>query len=135
MAASGATIVVGAPYKNVDTGAAYVFTRSRTGWVQIAELTAADATTSSFFGGSVSVSDTRIVVGSYERNTLTGAVYGYKKSRTGWVQSVELTAPDGTINDAFGLSVALSGGTVFVGAPFKNSLTNTLAGAAYVFSL
>ena len=54
----------------------------------------------------------------------------FVRSGTAWSQQAELTASDGAANDAFGSSVAISGSTVVVGAPGKNSST----GAAYVFT-
>ena len=45
-------------------------------------------------------------------------------------QQAELTAPDGSAGDNFGYSVAISGSTAVVGAPFKNSNKGTV----YVFT-
>ena len=45
----------------------------------------------------------------------------------------ELTASDGQPGDQFGLSVAISGNTVVVGAPFATVDGNAQQGAAYVF--
>src|SRR5215472_2392226 len=42
LAVSGSTAVVGAPGHNGNTGAAYVFVHTATGWSQQAELTASD---------------------------------------------------------------------------------------------
>lgn len=44
-----------------------------------------------------------------------------------WVQTQELTAPDGAPQDRFGFSVAVSGSTLVAGATFHE--------AAYVYSL
>jgi uncharacterized delta-60 repeat protein len=46
---------------------------------------------------------------------------------------VEVTAPDGAKLDELGLSVAISGNTAVVGAPYVKSDTNQRTGAAYVF--
>jgi hypothetical protein len=50
-----------------------------------------------------------------------------------WLQLAELTASDGTSNDQFGLSVAISGNTVVVGAPYATVGSNQGQGAAYIF--
>jgi uncharacterized delta-60 repeat protein len=46
---------------------------------------------------------------------------------------VEVTAPDGAKLDELGSSVAISGNTAVVGAPFVKSGSNQRTGAAYVF--
>jgi hypothetical protein len=50
-----------------------------------------------------------------------------------WSQLAELTASDGGPDDELGWSVAVSGNTVVVGAPFANVGSNQSQGAAYVF--
>ena len=46
----------------------------------------------------------------------------------------ELTASDGATNDEFGFSVAVSGDTVVVGAPYAEVGANQFQGAAYIFT-
>jgi hypothetical protein len=55
------------------------------------------------------------------------AAYVFVRAGTAWSQETELT--DGAANDAFGISVGISGTTAVVGA----SSTNSFTGAAYVF--
>lgn len=50
-----------------------------------------------------------------------------------WIQQAELTASDGAAGDLFGFSVALSDGTIVVGAPHHMVGSNQYQGAAYVF--
>ncbi len=50
-----------------------------------------------------------------------------------WLQLAELTASDGNRNDELGWSVAISGNTVVVGAPYATVGNNQGQGAAYVF--
>jgi hypothetical protein len=49
-------------------------------------------------------------------------------------QLAELSASDGTRKNQFGLSIAVSGNTVVVGAPGANDGSNQGAGAVYVFT-
>jgi hypothetical protein len=128
-ALSGGTAVVGSPTENSFTGAAYVFTRSGTTWSQQAKLTAADGAADDFFGNSVALSGATAVAGAPGKNSFTGAAYVFTRSGTTWSQRAKLTAAHGAANDSFGNSVALSGRTAVVGAPFKNAN----AGTAYVF--
>jgi FG-GAP repeat len=136
VAFSGSVVVVGAPFKNSGTGAAYVFVASGGTWSQQAELTAADGAANDWFGWSVAISadinsptGLHVVVGAPSKNSSAGAAYLYLASGTTWSQQAKLTASDGASGDSFGDSVAVSGSTEVVGAKGKNSNT----GAAYVF--
>jgi hypothetical protein len=129
VAVSGSTAVVGATGANSGTGAAYVFVRSGTNWSQQAELTASDAASGADFGDSVALTGATLAVGA---DGLAGsangaAAYVFVRAGTAWSQETELT--DGASNDAFGISVGISGTTAVVGA----SSTNSFTGAAYVF--
>ena len=61
-----------------------------------------------------------------------GAAYVFTCSGTPctWTQRQELTASDGASGDEFANTVAVSGNTAIIGAPYKNSYQ----GAAYVFT-
>jgi YHS domain-containing protein len=65
-------------------------------------------------------------------NAGQGAAYVFTCSGTPctWTQQQELTATDGARGDEFGNTVAMSGNTAIIGAPYKNSYH----GAAYVFT-
>lgn len=132
--ADGTRIIGGAFGRESFTGAAYVFDRSSSSWVQAAELTASDGGTYEYFGVSVSI-DTdggEGVVGAYGRDSNTGAAYVFEQEGSSWTQAAELTASDGATNDYFGYSVAIdaNGRRAIVGAYVRNAGT----GAAYVFS-
>lgn len=53
---------------------------------------------------------------------------------TVWKQLAELTASDAAGNDELGYSVAISGNTIAVGAPYETIGTNEHQGAVYVFT-
>lgn len=124
------TLVVGAYAKNSSKGAVYIFTRSGSVWSQQTKLTASDAVNNDIFGTSVSISSNTLAVGAPGKNLSTGAAYIFTLSNNIWSQQSELTASDATTNDQFGGSVAISLGTLVVGA-WKNSSSK---GAAYVFT-
>ncbi|WP_095987402.1 DUF7507 domain-containing protein [Cystobacter fuscus] len=136
VALSGDTAVVGAPNDDTaagsETGSAYVFVRSGTAWSQQAHLTASDAAAGDFFGWSVAISGDIAVVGAYADDTAAGqqagSAYVFVRSGTAWSQQAKLTASDAAAFDSFGVSVAISGGTVVVGALGD-------AGSAYVYVL
>ena len=129
VAISGSMAVVGASFKNSQTGAAYVFVRSGAAWSQQARLTAADAAQGSDFGYSVAVCGPAVVVGAtHISSTDTGAAYVFVRTDTAWSQQAKLAAPGPATIDFFGWSVAIVGSTAVVGAPGQTS-----PGAAYVF--
>ncbi|MGO9111032.1 MAG: putative Ig domain-containing protein [Thermoguttaceae bacterium] len=146
VAVSGNTIVVGAPYITVDSnivqGAAYVFSDSGAGWVQVAKLTASDSVPGDNFGWSVSISGNTVVVGAPGTTVgygslYQGAAYVFTEPGTGWAnmtQTAKLTASDGTAQDYFGWSVSISGNSAVVGAENETVGGNYGQGAAYVFT-
>jgi len=135
---SGNTIVVGAngaTVGGIKQGAAYVFTGSGSSWTQTAKLTASDGTANANFGFSVSISGNTAVVGANGAvvgGINQGAAYVFTGSGSAWAQAAELTASDGTANAHFGISVAISGNTIVVGA-YDATVNSINQGAAYVF--
>jgi hypothetical protein len=100
-------------------GAAYVFVRSGSNWIQQAKLMASDGVSGDEFGCSVFLSaDGNIaVVGADLTDVLpilpnglegAGTVYVFVRSGTNWSQQAELTPTDRTRAGRFGLQVALS---------------------------
>jgi FG-GAP repeat len=148
VALSGATVAVGAPYREVGgvaaQGAVYVFVRPASGWSgpvgQAAELTASDGAKNELLGRSLAVSGNTVVAGASSReiarNAEQGELYVFAKSASGWANVApvaELTAADGATGDSLGRSVAVSGDTVIAAAP-DHEVRHALAqGAVYVF--
>lgn len=129
VAVSGDTVMVTAPYHNDSRGAVYVFRRCSGGWSQVAKLMASDGVPGDLFGDSVAMSGATAVVGAPWRDGYRGAAYVFERHRGTWSQRARLVAGDGERDDLFGLSVAVSGGTVVVGAPWRAGRQ----GAAYVY--
>ena len=138
ISSDGDTAIVGA-YKEdtlVDSGAAYVFTRSGSTWSQQQKLVASDAQASAEFGYSVSISsdgNTAIVGARYDGTTATnaGSAYIFTRSGTTWAQQAKIQASDAQANDYFGWSVSISsdGNTAIVGAQYEDT-----TGSAYIFT-
>jgi hypothetical protein len=130
LSADGNVAIVGAKGRNSGQGAAYIFTRSGTTWVERAELTDSSGGAHHDFGYSVAISADggTALVGARGKNTGRGAAFIFTGSGSSWSLQAELTASDGAAMDDFGISVALSddGNTALVGAEGKNS--------AYVFT-
>jgi len=121
-----------------SAGAAYVFTRSAVAWTQQAELTAAGGAGFDQLGASVALSGETALVGAPWHNTVgkpgVGAAYVFTRSAVAWTQQAELSAAGAGAFDQVGASVALSGETALVGAPYHNTASKVHTGAAYVFT-
>lgn len=141
VALSGDTLVVGAEGVDgaqIDTGAAYVFTRSGSVWTQRTRLVASangDGTDQRLFGRSVAIDGTTILIGEPGRIANKGAAYVYTGSGATWTQQGgALTASDGAGGDVFGHSVALRGDLALVGAYDEEPDAGPLnRGSVYVF--
>lgn len=172
VAISGDTVVVGAPSEASNAtgvngnqgdnsfagaGAAYVFVRSGSTWSQQAYLKASNTGAGDSFGTSVTVSGDTVVVGAtLEDSSSTGvngdqadnsginsgAAYVFVRTGSTWSQQAYLKASNTGQIDFFGVSVAVDGNSVVVGAvnedssgidgdQSNNDLPNS--GAAYVF--
>ena len=118
-----------------ETGAVYPITVDP--WIEQQEITAPDGAAQDYFGNAVAISGNIAVIGASHKQVsgtpLQGAVYIFMRSGAAWIFQQELLAADGAINDLFGSSVALSGGTLVVGAPGKQNSSQGGSGAAYVF--
>ena len=103
---------------------------------QTAKLTTTDTPTQSYFGCSVAISGDTIVVGAKGiriSGPYQGSAYVFAKPGTSWTDMTEtakLRASDGAASDNFGISVAISGDTVVVGAVYGGTPDT---GTAYVF--
>jgi hypothetical protein len=127
-----------------SAGAAYVFRRSGTTWVQEAYLKAPNAGAGDSFGESVAIDGDTVVVGASSeasnQTTITngttasadnslanaGASYVFKRTGTAWAQEAYLKAPNVGASDRFGYSVAISGDSVVVGAYGEASNQTTI---------
>jgi len=154
-AISGETIVVGAYQESsggtgvdsvpvygaaTNSGAAYVFSRSGTHWVQEAYLKPSNTKgviegnrfdRGERFGSSAAIDTDTIVVGAQgeesdatgingdqsNRNaTNSGAAYVFIRTTTGWVQQAYIKASNTGADDRFGFSVSVSRDTLVAGA-------------------
>ena len=122
-----------------EAGAAYPVTVDP--WIQTAKLTASDGAADDYFGNSVAIDGDTVVVGAYHddigANSDQGSAYVFVEPGGGWATTstydAKLTASDGAADDWFGVSVAIDGDTVVVGAPLDDIGANSNQGSAYVF--
>jgi hypothetical protein len=115
-------------------GAAYIFKRAGSNWIQQAKITAEDAAESDMLGRPVSISGDVAIIGATgddDGGSSSGSAYVFRRDGSNWVQKAKLTAADAAADDLFGASVSISGGYAVVGAPYKDSYS----GSAYFYEL
>ena len=117
------TIIAGVPAdfsKGTNAGAAVVFTRAGGVWTEQAKLVGDDTGVADLFGQVVVLSGDTAVIGApgdTPVGTDSGSAYVFVRNGTLWTQQAKLTASDAGMADQFGLSAAISGNTIIIGAP------------------
>ena len=175
VALSGDTLAVGTGFEDsaatgiggnqldnsaTESGAVYVFTRTAGVWSQQAYIKASNTNQDDLFGNAVALSGDTLVVGAASEDSAatgvngsqldnsvpsSGAVYVFKRNATTWTQQAYIKASNTNQGDQFGVSVAIAGDTLAVGASGERSdatgvngdqLSNGVsgAGAVYVFT-
>ncbi len=135
LSADGNTALVGAFVDNAGVGAAYVFTRSGSSWIQQGKkLTGSGEVGAGEFGSKVALSadGNTALIGGIEDNGQRGAAWVFTRSGSTWTQQGEkLTGGEESGGALFG-SVALSadGNTALIGGYNDSSV----GGAAWVFT-
>lgn len=121
--------------KKKNAGAVFVFKKENDTWSQTQVLTAVDAREDDAYGQSIALTEKFLVIGAPHSDssyTDSGAAYVYKKANNQWQFQTKLTATDGAEGDLFGISVAIDGNTILVGADLHDAKAEN-AGAAYTF--
>lgn len=116
-------IIIGAPFKNNERGAVYVYDLNGTNEYKI---TTSDSN-QNLFGWSLAVNGTTLVVGAPNDNNNTGAIY---LINTSTFTQTKITPSDGTSGDYFGWDVAVSDNKIVVGSVNHNG-----TGAVYVYDI
>jgi hypothetical protein len=96
-----------------------------------------DGQAGDLFGTSFAIDGDVIVVGAvdaHDKGPQSGAAYifRYNKFWGMWFQEQKLTAADGTAEEEFGRSVAMSGGVILV-AGYRDNARGVRSGSVYVF--
>jgi hypothetical protein len=132
ISADGNTVIVGGPYDNADTGAAWVFTRSGGVWSQQgSKLVGTGAVGAAEQGWSVGISadGTTAIVGGAFDDADAGAAWVYRRSGGVWSQQGGKLVGTGTVGYAAqGYSVAISaeGDTTILGGVADDSFVGTV---------
>lgn len=124
-----------------NSGSVYIFRKDEGGvnnWGEVKKLIASDDITGDLFGGSVAISDNKVIVGATgndDNGAKSGSAYIFSQDFGGtdnWGEIEKLTASDAASVDEFGAAVAISGGTVIVGAPLNDD-AGPDSGSAYIY--
>jgi hypothetical protein len=143
LALSGDSIAIGASGEHSNEGAVYVYSDDGGTWPLAATLNDPGAVSGDSFGFNLAFSGTTMVVGAIGAlgtlgvnlgEAFTGAAYVFDEVHGGWVEKAELIANNGRGcvytcsegygligGDYFGYSVAISGKTVVVSAPYATA--------------
>lgn len=135
---SGDHVFIGAKRRSdeglLQAGGAYAFQLNGNEWVQN-QIFTAKGSKYYVFGGSLDMSDSRIIVGAsggYLNPSITGYAFIWEFDGFSWQQTAKLQPSTGMIYDDFGQSVSISGNRVVIGSP-KSQYNNGSARGAYVF--
>ena len=137
---SGQYAIIGAIGKDdygKDAGSAYIFKRTGYYWSRYAKIIPANLRKNFCFGTSVNISDDIAIVGAHGddmKGKRTGAAYVYQLDRRRWKQIALFRPQDGSDDDFFGCSVAISGHRIIAGA-YGNDENGEKSGAAYLYGL
>ena len=144
VAISGNRVVVGMDRGGTNVagtlgGAAYVYDlASATPSSPVATLTSPNSSWGDYFGYSVGISGTRVVVGAFYDDTgasNSGSAYVYDlSSATPAIPVTTLNNPTPAKQDQFGQVVAIAGVRVVIGAP-EHDMVTTNAGSAYLYDV
>lgn len=137
-------LVVGAPLKSSQHGAAYLFERNVggvDGWGQVKKLLPLVSTNPAQFGVAVDLDHDSVVVGAYTwQQSIAfpsrGAAYIFERNQSGpdaWGQVVRLIEPSGAANSFFGRSVSIDESALIVGANGFDVGTELDQGAAFTY--
>lgn len=146
VALDGDTLLAGAPFADDGLGAVHVYQQTLEGWQQVQRITAPDRQVGALFGAAVALDGDRAVIGARLDDDIAdraGAAWVFRRVDGVWeaeqalhrpLPPPEPQRPDLMGGDEFGISVAIDGDAIAVGARFDDHDPNTAdSGAAYRF--
>ncbi len=133
VAVNADSLIVGAPgypSAGAHSGAAFIFQRTNTVWIQHPILTSPEKAALDYFGQSVAINGTAAVVGAprgrgLEIPSKSGAAYSFTRSGSTWHWTTRLLSSTRYNGDLFGTTVAAGDNYFVVGAPGPNPTDNT----------
>ncbi len=120
-------VFIGEPGNNVPSGIVYLYRQSGGTWVEVEDLTAADAFDGDGFGTAIAAAGDELFISAVTGDR--GVVYVFERDGRSWRQASTLVAAAGATDERFGASLALVDDTLYIGATGAESNR----GATYVF--
>ena len=119
------------------SGVVYLYKKETDGWTLDQQVVADTPQMFDYFGYSVAIHDSTLIVGAPTMDSdifaRQGHVYVFEKVDSTWVQKVMLTPSDPTANHKYGFSVDFDGNHIVVGAP-KDDVLDFDTGSAYLYA-
>jgi hypothetical protein len=119
----------------LDSGSAFVYRRTGTGWTLVQQLLASDLAAGDQFGCAVAIQGDTLVVGAHMEDhgpVNVGAAYVFVRSGGTWTQQAKVIPSDGHNHDHFGNAVDVDGDTVVVGC-WEDDAPLSASGSAFVY--
>ncbi len=140
VAMGSSKVLVGAPSRDAQSGAAYLFRKSGASWIQAVQFASAEFGASAF-GSAVALSsyfaDDFAYVGAPDAlnsGNASGAAFVFRRvSDVSWPLEARLIIPDGQAGDGFGATLAAYDDRVAVAAPTDTVQSVADAGSVTVF--
>ncbi len=129
VAIKSVTAVVGAP--NIGPGTAYVFTRIAGTWRRQSIISSPARKSYAWFGSAMALASNTLVVGADNAADFAGEVFTYSHDGSVWKLQDKIVNPDRVDPAGFGISVAIQGQFLLVGAPDDGAKA---CGNAYVYA-
>ena len=102
-------------------------------WSETTKILASDGEANDWFGISVAIDGDFCVVGARDDDGERGSAYVFRYDGAQWILDQKLYSADGIAGDWFGISVAIQGTYIFVGADADDNENGLNAGSVYVF--
>lgn len=139
LAISGREVYVGQPGNSYGPGAVYVFRAAAGGaWGRPAQkLTRTNPSNDDGFGSALAIDGNMLLVGQTKADSESGEVVVFTREGAGnWRETGTIRAPERHAGDAFGATIALSGGRAYIGTGvrgFGSMVFTRRSGSVYVF--
>jgi hypothetical protein len=133
---NGDRLLIGAKGDQSHVGAAYVFKRTESDWIEEAKLLPLNYVGDEpYFGQSVSLDGDKAIIGAPlddDHGLQTGSAFIFHFDGSNWIQQQKIFSSDILPSDYFGTSVSISGEYIMVGAIGNMTQPNS-HGAVYVY--
>jgi choice-of-anchor B domain-containing protein len=121
IAIDGERVAVGAPGRNAQKGMVMVFRRGADGsWTQEGSMAGRRVPANAQLGLSIAFSGDQLWAGGPNANGFTGMVVGFTRNAAGEWSEGSTLAPFESGSSRFGLSLAMVGQELWIGAPFSD---------------